>query len=171
MTDRNDSVVAEYLARVTRATAGLPADQRDELVRDLLEHIEGSRADLPVETEAQVRGILERLGDPAVIARAAAEEAGLPPAPAEMPRAVDERPMVGSRRRLGLWLIAAIVIVLLVLGVVVLYFAQDPGGGSAMSLPTGHVATDTWDDFAVFALQSPQQPVGDRMQRMGPLLH
>lgn len=79
MTDRIDSLVADYLARVSRATAGLAADRRDELVRDLREHIETSRADLPAETEAEVRGILERLGDPAVIARAAAEEDGLAP--------------------------------------------------------------------------------------------
>ena len=143
MTERNDSVVAEYLARVTRATAGLPADQRDELVRDLREHIEGSRADLPAETEAQVRGILERLGDPAVIARAAAEDAGRPPASAEMPGAVEERPMVGSHSRLRLWLIAVIVIVLLILGVVVLFFVQDSGRGSAMVLSTPGISFKT----------------------------
>lgn len=135
MTERNDSLVAEYLARVSRATTGLPADLRDELVRDLREHIETSRADLPVETEAQVRGILERLGDPAVIARAAAEDAGLPPAPAEMSATVDERPMAGSRR----WLIAVIVgvigLLVLVLVVAALVLTRVSESGAAMAAP------------------------------------
>lgn len=145
MTDRIDSLVAEYLARVSRATAGLSADRRDELVRDLREHIETSRAELSVETEAQVRGILERLGDPAVIARAAAEDAGLPPSPGEMSGAVDEPRTAGSRRRRRLWLIVAIVgvIVLLALLVGALFFAQDTQGGSAMALPTGGISSNT----------------------------
>lgn len=135
MTDRNDSLVAEYLARVSRATAALPSDRRDELVHDLREHIETSRADLPVETEAQVRGILERLGDPSAIARAAAEDVGLPPASA----VVDERPAAGSHRGRRLWLVAVIlgVVVLLVLVVAVLFFAQDSRSGAAMALIAG----------------------------------
>jgi uncharacterized membrane protein len=136
MTERNDALVAEYLARVSRATAGLPADRRDELVRDLSEHIETSRADLSAETEAGVRGILERLGDPSVIARAAAEDAGLSSAP------VEERSVAGSRRRRNLWLIAAVlgVIVLLILVVAVLFFTQDSQGGAAMALIVGGVS-------------------------------
>ncbi len=128
MTERNDSLVAEYLAHVSRATAGLPADRRDELVRDLSEHIETSRADLSAETEAGVRGILERLGDPSVIARAAAEEAGLSAV------SVEERPMAGSRRR-RLWLIAAVlgVVVLLILVVAALFFVQDSQVGVAIA--------------------------------------
>jgi uncharacterized membrane protein len=80
MTERNDVLVADYLSRVSRATAGLPPEQRDELLRDLQEHIETGRAELDEETEAQVRDILERLGEPSVIARAAAEDAGPLPA-------------------------------------------------------------------------------------------
>ncbi|MGW4211737.1 HAAS signaling domain-containing protein [Lentzea sp. NPDC004789] len=124
MTERNDSLVADYLARVSRATAGLPADRRDELARDLREHIEASRADLPAETEAEVRGILDRLGDPAVIARAAAEEAGLSVAPA----AVDGR----SPRRLRLWLVATIVGVVVLLVLVAVFLTRDSQGGAAM---------------------------------------
>ena len=80
MTERNDVLVADYLSRISRATAGLPPEQRDELLRDLQEHIDTGRAELDEETEAQVRDILERLGEPSVIARAAAEDAGLLPA-------------------------------------------------------------------------------------------
>src|SRR4051794_27173499 len=87
MTERNDVLVADYLSRVSRATAGLPPEQRDELLRDLREHIEAGRAELSEDTEAQVRDILERLGEPSVIARAAAEDAGLVPAYAGQPHA------------------------------------------------------------------------------------
>lgn len=137
MTDRNDSLVADYLERVSRATAGLSADRRDELVRDLREHIETSRADLSVETEAEVRGILERLGDPAVIARAAAEEDGLAPAQGV------ERPAAPPRRRLRLVVIIAAIFVVLALLVAALFFTQDNEGGSGTALPAEGFSSKT----------------------------
>lgn len=142
MTERNDSLVAEYLARVSRATAGLPADRREELVGDLREHIETSRADLSAETEAEVRGILDRLGDPAVIARAAAEDAGLPVAPGGVSDVVDGRSPAGPSRRRRVWLVVAILgfIALLLLVVAALFFAHDSEGGAAMALITGVVS-------------------------------
>lgn len=141
MTDRNDSLVADYLARVSRATAGLAADRRDELVRDLREHIETSRADLPAETEAEVRGILERLGDPAVIARAAAEEDGLAPVPGV--ERSGERPAARRRRRLRLVVIIAAIIVALALVVVALFFTQHNEGGSGTALPAEGFSSKT----------------------------
>ena len=72
MTELGDRLVADYLAQVQRATADLPPSRRNELVGDLREHIETRRAELPTETEAEVRAILDRLGDPVSIA----EEAG-----------------------------------------------------------------------------------------------
>jgi uncharacterized membrane protein len=137
MTDRNDSLVADYLERVSRATAGLSADRRDELVRDLREHIETSRADLSVETEAEVRGILERLGDPAVIARAAAEEDGLAPGEGAEPPGARRR----RRRRLILIIVGIIVAVALIVGA--LFFTQDNEGGSATALPAEGISSET----------------------------
>jgi uncharacterized membrane protein len=140
MSERNDSLVADYLARVSRATAGLPADRRDELVSDLREHIETSRADLPAETEAEVRGILDRLGDPAVIARAAAEDVG----PSAVLGEASDRSTVKPSRRRRVWLVVAIlgVIVLLLLIVAALFFARDSDGGAAMALITGFVPAE-----------------------------
>ncbi|MFI6101116.1 HAAS signaling domain-containing protein [Lentzea sp. NPDC051213] len=140
MSERNDSLVAEYLARVSRATAGLPADRRDELVSDLREHIETSRADLSAETEAEVRGILDRLGDPAAIARAAAEDAGLA-ATGGTSDVVEVRSTADSSSRRRLWLIVAIlgVIVLLLLVMAALYFTHSSESGAAMALITGAV--------------------------------
>lgn len=94
-----------------------------ELVRDLREHIETSRADLPAETEAQVRGILERLGDPGGIARAAAEETGLPLGDRQAPK-----PRRGLR-------IVAVVVGVVVLLVGALFLVQDNRGGSVPELP------------------------------------
>ncbi|ANZ41614.1 hypothetical protein BBK82_42365 [Lentzea guizhouensis] len=143
MTERIDAVVAEYLARVAQATEGLPADRRDELVRDLREHIETSRADLPAETEAQVRGILERLGEPVDIARAASEDAGVSSNAGSSQGAglsqvaVEERPQRLSVDRL----VAVVVGVVLVLVVITaaLFLTQSSSRGTATALvTTGH---------------------------------
>ena len=45
------------------------------------EHITAARADLDPETEAEIRSLLERLGDPADIAAEARDRFGLPPTP------------------------------------------------------------------------------------------
>ncbi len=73
MTTTNDALVDEYLARVPAPPPGSP-ERRDELIRDLREHIETDRAELPDESEVGVRGTLERLGDPEMIAREAHQE-------------------------------------------------------------------------------------------------
>ncbi|HZM80837.1 MAG TPA: hypothetical protein VFC19_34375 [Candidatus Limnocylindrales bacterium] len=83
-----DRLVEDYLGEVARACAGLPALQRMELMDDLREHIAVARADLPAQTEAGVRGILGRLGEPAVIAaeaRASAPPVAIRVMPTPMP--------------------------------------------------------------------------------------
>lgn len=80
MTDQHDRMVGEYLDAVRRATVDLPPDRRDDLLADLSEHIATARAELDPETEAGVRDILERLGDPASIAAEA--RLGAPPSAA-----------------------------------------------------------------------------------------
>ncbi len=80
MTNQYDRMVGEYLDAVRRATADLPPDRRDDLLADLSEHIATARAELDPETEAGVRDILERLGDPVSIA-AEARLGTPPPAP------------------------------------------------------------------------------------------
>jgi hypothetical protein len=78
---QTDNLVAEYLARVERAAAGLTPARREELLRDLREHIDIERADSPDDSEAHLRTILDRLGDPEVIAAAADTPTGRIPAP------------------------------------------------------------------------------------------
>ncbi|MFC7530270.1 hypothetical protein [Actinoplanes sp. GCM10030250] len=134
MTDHNDSLVKDYLAEVSRATAGLPPERRDELIRDLREHIASDRAELPDETEHNVLEILERLGDPSIIAQAAAEDVempGPPPVTPAAPFAPGATSVVSAARpsRRPLWIIAAIVAVagLLVLCSGLLFLARDEG--------------------------------------------
>lgn len=129
----NDSLVEEYLAQVSRATAALPQVRRDELICDLREHIQTSRADLPAETEAQVREILEQLGDPENIARAAAEGGDLPPA-GPSPTGIAPGTSRSRGLRLALVAAAAVVVVVLILMICLgtLFFSNDSTGGSGM---------------------------------------
>ena len=71
-------LAAEYLERLRSAAENLPREQRDELVTDIEAHLAEA---LPVDaSEAQVRTVLDRLGDPAQIVET--EEPGFSPAPA-----------------------------------------------------------------------------------------
>ncbi|WP_156727307.1 HAAS signaling domain-containing protein [Streptomyces apocyni] len=65
--------VRDYLSAVERESSALPADRRQELVADLAEHIEVTRAERPDTTIAEV---LAELGDPRTIAATALAETG-----------------------------------------------------------------------------------------------
>jgi uncharacterized membrane protein len=67
-TNRVDRLVEDYLGAVSYACADLPPDRRDDLIDDLREHIAAARSTLYQPTEAAVRTILDRLGEPAAIA-------------------------------------------------------------------------------------------------------
>jgi HAAS len=72
-----DRLVAEYLARLDAALRDLPAARREELLEQVSEHIATARAELGDQPgEAEIRTMLDRLGDPAAIAA----EAGQRPA-------------------------------------------------------------------------------------------
>src|SRR5262245_24522039 len=83
-----DQLVADYLERLRGATADLPAAEREELVESIAEHIATSMQELDPPNEAAVRTILDRLGDPAVIAAEARGQSSQPaatPAPLAQP--------------------------------------------------------------------------------------
>lgn len=110
---QTDDLVAAYLARVDRAASRLPAARREELLGDLREHIEIARAESAVGSEAEVRTILERLGDPESIVAAADTQTDLPAvtAPGSFPPA-PPRP----RSRTALWWgVAALAVLALLL--------------------------------------------------------
>jgi uncharacterized membrane protein len=75
----NDKLVAGYLGRLRAAASRLPTDRRDELVGEIAAHIAEARAAGPAEASeypAHMRNVLERLGDPEDIVRAADQSAG-----------------------------------------------------------------------------------------------
>jgi uncharacterized membrane protein len=77
----HDALVDNYLRAVGQALTGVPAYRRDELLEDLREHIAAGRTELGEdETEAEVRSLLDQLGDPAeVAAEARIDSAPAPP--------------------------------------------------------------------------------------------
>ncbi|MEU7176948.1 MULTISPECIES: HAAS signaling domain-containing protein [Streptomyces] len=66
-------LVRDYLSAVERETSALPADRRQELLADLAEHVEVTRAERP---DAAIGEVLAELGDPRTIAATALAEAG-----------------------------------------------------------------------------------------------
>jgi uncharacterized membrane protein len=79
MTSTADQLVDDYLKRLNRELAGLPRARRRELVAEISEHIAEARADLESESEAAIRTLLDRLGDPEEIAAEARERFGVTP--------------------------------------------------------------------------------------------
>jgi uncharacterized membrane protein len=72
-----DRLVDDYLRRLNRELAGVPRARRGELVEEIAEHIAEARAGLEDEREAEIRTLLDRLGDPAEIAAEARERFGV----------------------------------------------------------------------------------------------
>lgn len=69
-----DRLVDEYLTRLADAAKDLPADRRTELLAEIREHIAASMATETGADEAAARTTLDRLGEPADIVAAAAED-------------------------------------------------------------------------------------------------
>lgn len=67
-----DALVADYLRRLEAAAYRLPADRRGELLAEISEHIAAARAS-GSGAEAEVRTLLDRLGDPDEIVAAASD--------------------------------------------------------------------------------------------------
>ena len=72
--------VGEYLRRLQRSMGDLPAERRDEILAEIEEHISEDLAERPAATDADVRNVLERVGDPGDIAAEARERFGIKPA-------------------------------------------------------------------------------------------
>jgi len=68
-----DRLVDDYLTRLADAARDLPADRRTELLAEIREHIAASMAGADSMDEAAARTTLDRLGEPADIVAAAAE--------------------------------------------------------------------------------------------------
>jgi Protein of unknown function (DUF1700) len=79
MKSTTDQLVDDYLKRLNRELAGVPRARRNELVQEISEHIAEARAGLEDEREAEIRTLLDRLGDPAEIAGEARARFGVQP--------------------------------------------------------------------------------------------
>jgi hypothetical protein len=69
-----DKLVRRYLAQLDAALQGVDASRREEILAEVREHIEQGRDGLGTDDAADVRTLLDRVGDPAAIA----VEAGAP---------------------------------------------------------------------------------------------
>ena len=86
-----DRLVEEYLSRLADAARRLAPDRRSELIAEIREHIAASRAGATGKDEADVRTMLDRLGEPVDIVAAALDD-GQPEPP---PQAAQGRPRLG----------------------------------------------------------------------------
>jgi uncharacterized membrane protein len=92
MSTTPDKLVERYLKHLDVELDDLPHARRSEIVGEIAGHIAEARANLEHETEADVRNILEGLGDPAEIAADARERFEVPEpavAPSFKPGAVE----------------------------------------------------------------------------------
>jgi uncharacterized membrane protein len=72
--------VESYLKRLDRSMRNLPPARRDEILDEVAEHIDESLAEIESPTEADVRNVLDRVGDPEEIAAEARQRFGIQPA-------------------------------------------------------------------------------------------
>ncbi len=70
--------VKEYLHELDQELQDLPRSRRQELLGEIHEHIDSALAESPALDEAEVRNVLDRLGDPSDIAEEARQRFGVP---------------------------------------------------------------------------------------------
>lgn len=73
MNTKTHPEIAEYVARLRTSMGDLAPERRDEIVSEIEEHIEEALAEMPSPTDADIRNLLERVGDPRTIAAEALE--------------------------------------------------------------------------------------------------
>ena len=74
-----EHLVDDYLKRLNRELAGVPRARRRELVQEIAGHIAEARGDLEKQSEAEIRTLLDRIGEPADVAAEARERFGARP--------------------------------------------------------------------------------------------
>jgi hypothetical protein len=72
-----EQLIDGYLARLRDAATDLPKNNRNELIDDMRAHIAEARGRDGNETDASILNILDRLGEPGVVAAEARERLGL----------------------------------------------------------------------------------------------
>ncbi|MFA5787272.1 MAG: hypothetical protein WDA71_09900 [Actinomycetota bacterium] len=77
-TDATDREVDRYLSNLNRSLSDLPHGKRQEIIEDITEHIRLALEELGESSVAQVREVLDRVGDPDAIAAEARSRLGIP---------------------------------------------------------------------------------------------
>jgi hypothetical protein len=77
MSSTADKLVEDYLKRLKGETSDLPRAARRELIQEISDHIDEARSDVPTASEAEIRNILDRVGEPAEIAAEARDRFGV----------------------------------------------------------------------------------------------
>ncbi len=72
-------LVADYMKRLDRELRDLPAARRDELKREIRDHIEDAQDEQDAWDEASIRNVLEQIGEPEAIAAEARERFDVQP--------------------------------------------------------------------------------------------
>ena len=75
MSESHEHLINRYLKQLDNALRDLPTARRKQIVKDIADHIHTARDAFPEANEAQIRQILEEVGDVESIR----QEAGLPP--------------------------------------------------------------------------------------------
>ncbi len=171
-----DQLVSEYLSRLDSALAGVPRSRREEILDEISNHIAEERSRLHDESDADLRNLLDRVGDPAEVADAARDEANERPA-AQMRRigavevlALVLTPLIWPAGVILLWLSPAwnlrdkligtlvppggYLFVVFVLPIVLVQGMSTCGGGSIDGQPiattcTGVMALPVWEQIVV----------------------
>ncbi len=68
MTFDADRLVEDYLERLNRELRDIPRARRNELTQEIADHIAETRASGVADNEAEIRNVLDRLGEPSEIA-------------------------------------------------------------------------------------------------------
>lgn len=124
MSTSPDRLVEEYLDRLEHELSDFPSARRRELVQEISDHIAEARAGVPNQSEAEIRNLLDRTGDPAdIAAEARGSAAETPPV---VTRVVERRSGAVEVVALILLLIGGIVIPVIgwLVGVVLLWISS-----------------------------------------------
>jgi hypothetical protein len=137
MKPTTDRLVDDYLKQLDSELAGLPPLRRREIVEEISGHISEARAAAPSQDEAEVRTLLDRLGDPAEIAGEARERFGVQP---RKSRALEIATLilllVGAWNRRDKLIGTLVVPGGLLLPLALLTMATSAGGGCSTPVPT-----------------------------------
>ncbi|HEY7283059.1 MAG TPA: hypothetical protein VID47_15840 [Actinomycetota bacterium] len=79
MTKAPRDAVEAYLRRLDAELGDLPKARRSEIVAEIREHVDAALEESPAATEADVRNVLERIGEPSEIAAEARARFGIRP--------------------------------------------------------------------------------------------